>query len=137
MKLRLAVSKKPMNRASGFTEEFVFTVVDLDKAENYPLNFVCLLPKKLEKGGKPSSKFLNIFGKESSQIAIKLLSNALRKEKDVLVQNEIEKRLNTLQPQPTTKAKCVRCGCVFEPKKFGRFLQKVCQKCRNKNEPSQ
>ena len=135
MKLELSVSKKPMNRASGFTEELVFTVVDLDKAESYPLNFVCLLPKRLEKGGKPSSKFVNIFGKESSQIAIKLLSSALRSEKDVIVKREIEKRLTALQPMPKIVAKCVSCGCVFEPEKRGRFLQKMCQTCRSKNEP--
>ena len=133
MKLGLSVSKKSMSRATGVTEELVFAVVDLDKAAKYPLNFVCLLPKKLAKEGKPSSKFLEIYGKESSQIAIKLLTNLLRKENDDAAKKEIEKRLAALQPKPSIKAKCARCGCVFEPKKFGRFLQRVCQTCRSKN----
>ncbi|MCW4017498.1 MAG: hypothetical protein NWF00_02255 [Candidatus Bathyarchaeota archaeon] len=132
MKLALSVSKKHMNRASGFTEELVFTVVDLDKA-SYPLNFVCLLPKRLEKDSKPNSKFLNIFGKESNQTAIKLLTSLLRRETDVAVKKEIEKRLKALQPMPTISAKCSSCGCVFEPKKLGMFLQKTCQKCRSKH----
>ena len=133
MKLELSVSKRYVSRPSGSTEEVFFAVVDLDKAGSYPLNFVCLLPKNLEREFKPSNKFLKIYGKESSLIAIELLTNALRSEKDLMVKSEIEKRLKALQPKPITRAKCVGCGCIFEPKKFGRFLQRMCQTCRNKN----
>lgn len=137
MKLELIVSKRYVNRPSGSTEEVFLAVVDLEKAKSYPSNFICLLPKKLETGSKPSNKFLKIYGNESSQIAIKLLTKALRTEKDLTVKSEIEKRMKALQPQPITKAKCVSCGCVFEPKKFGRFLQRRCQACRSKNKSSQ
>jgi hypothetical protein len=135
MKLDLSVSKKCMNRASGFTEELVFTVLDLDKAESYPLNFVCILPKHLQIEGNSPSKFPKIFGGESSRIAVELLTNALKSEGDVGVRDEIEKRLKALQPKPTTT--CPICGCVFEPIKFGHFLQKVCKKCRYTNSSSQ
>jgi len=137
MKLGLLVSKNYVNRASGFTEEVVFAVVDLDKVGSYPRNFVCLLPKNLGRGSKPSNKFLEIYGEESSQIAIALLTKALRSETDVIVKGEIEKRLKALQPKPTTRAKCVSCGCVFEPRKFGRILPRMCQTCRSKNKSSQ
>jgi hypothetical protein len=130
MKLELSVSKKPMNRASGFTEELVFAVVDLDKADSYPRNFVCLLPKNLQREGNPASKFPIIYGKESNRIAIELLTKALRSQGDLGVRAEIEKRLKALQPKPT--AKCAICGCTFEPMKFGHFLQKVCKTCRYK-----
>ena len=135
MKLELSVSKKFMLRTSGYIEEVVFTVIDLDKAESYPLNFVCLLPKSIEGKAKSSSKFLAIYGEKSSKLAIELLTNALRSEKDLAVRSEIEKRLNALQPMPI-KAKCVSCGCIFEPEKFGRYLQKKCQTCRDKNKSS-
>jgi hypothetical protein len=137
MKLELKVTKRYVNRASGSLEEVVFAVVDLDKAGSYPLNFVCLLPKYLESEFKASNKFLKIYGRESSQIALELLTNALKSESDLIVKSEIEKRLKALQPKPIPKAKCVSCGCIFEPKKVGRFLQRMCQACRSKNKSSQ
>jgi uncharacterized OB-fold protein len=137
MKLELSVSKRYVSRTSGSTEEVVFAVVDLDKAGSYPLNFVCLLPKKIERECKPSNKFLKIYGKESSLIAIELLTNALRSENDLKVRSEIEKRLKALQPKPITRAKCISCGCIFEPEKVGHFLQRMCQTCRSKNKSSQ
>jgi hypothetical protein len=100
MKLELSVSKKNANRPSGYMGDVVFAVVDLDRAESYPLNFVCVLPKRIECGCKPSSRFLEIYGKESSQIAFRLLTKALRKESDPTVKSEIEKRLKALQPKP-------------------------------------
>ena len=133
MNLELSVSKKSMSRVTGSVEELVFVVVDLDKSKKYPLNFVCLLPKRLEVGGKPSSKFLDIFGAESSAIAVRLLTGALRRENDFVVRSEIESRLKALRPLPKISAVCVCCGCVFEAKRFGRFMQKMCQRCRSKN----
>ena len=130
MKLELIVSKKYVSRISGPTEEPVFAVVDLDKAKTYPLNYVCLLPKNLERGSKPANKFFEIYGKESYRTAIDLLTNALKGEADVKVRDEIEKRLKALRPKPTTK--CAMCGCIFEPRKFGHFMQKVCRTCRYK-----
>jgi hypothetical protein len=130
MKLELLVSKKYVNKASGFAEEVIFSVVDLDKAKTYPLNYVCLLPKTFDKVHKSPNRFLEIYGEKSKQIATELLTKALMVEDDVKVRDEIEKRLKSLQPKPT--AKCVSCGCVFEPRKYGRFLQRSCQTCRNK-----
>jgi hypothetical protein len=137
MKLELKVSRKYMSRQSGPAEEAVFVVVDLDKAGSYPLNFVCLLPKNLKGESKPSNKFLEIYGEASSQIAIELLTNALRSEKDLIVKSEIEKRLKALESNPIITANCVSCGCAFKPKRFGRSLQRMCQTCRSKNISSQ
>jgi hypothetical protein len=132
MKLALSASKRYVTRASGSKNEVFFTVLDLDKADSYPLNFVCLLPKKLESGCRQTNKFLKIYGKESSRIAIELLTNALRNESDLAVKTEIEKRLKELQPKPIPKIKCVSCGRIFEPKRYGRFLQRRCQTCQSK-----
>jgi hypothetical protein len=131
MNLELSILKRFANRLSGLKEEYVFSVVDLDKAEDYPRNFVCLLPKNLQTESNPNRLFLKIFGEASNGIAARLLTDALRSEGDLGVRAEIEKRLKALQPKPT--AKCPICGCTFEPRKFGHFLQTVCRKCRNKN----
>lgn len=134
MKLKLSVSKRYMRSiASGSTEEVVFAVVDMDRAEEYPANFVCLLPKNFKNESNPSTKFLKIYGKESSQIAIKLLTNALRSENKPEVKTEIEKRLKALKPKPDIETRCRLCGSSFQPK-FGRHQQRICQTCRTKNQ---
>jgi hypothetical protein len=136
MKLELSISKQAKNKPSGLTEELVFTILDLDKAKDYPANFVCLLPKNLQRECKPNnSQFSVIFGDNSNKIATKLLTDALRSENDIIVRDEIERRLKAIEPKPT--AKCHVCGCAFEPRMFGRFLQTVCRKCRYKNSSSQ
>jgi hypothetical protein len=130
MKLELSVSKKNVKSNSGFTEEPIFSVVDFDKADSYPRNFVCLLPKTIQREGNSPNKFPKIYGKESTKIAVELLTKALRCEGDFEVRAEIEKRLKALQPKPT--AKCTVCGCAFEPRKYGHYLQRVCRNCRYK-----
>ncbi|MBZ5529526.1 MAG: hypothetical protein LAN71_16720 [Acidobacteriia bacterium] len=136
MKLKLSVSKRHVDRVSGTIDEVVFAVVDLDKAKSYPSNFVCLLPKNLERGIKPSNRFLGIYGNESNQIATKLLTNALRSESDLAVISEIEKRLKALAPKPDIENRCRLCGVSFQPK-FGRHQQRICQKCRTKIQTAQ
>ena len=136
MKLELSVSRKNEKRTSPrFKKEPIFSVVDLDKAESYPRNFVCLLPKTIQTEGNPPSKFPKIYGKESNRIAVMLLTNALRSEGNLEVRAEIEKRLKALEPKPT--AKCEICGCTFEPRRYGHFLQRICTKCRYKDRSSQ
>ncbi len=131
MKLELSVSKKLVSMVSGPVEEVFFAVVDLDKAKNYPLNFVCMLPRNIgTKRGVPN-KFLEIFGERSSQLATKLLTDALKREGDLDVKVEIKKRLKSLQPKPTIK--CPICGCDFTPRRKGNLLQRFCDPCRNKN----
>lgn len=134
MKLELSILKRIANRASGLKEEYIFSVADFDKADSYPMNFVCLLPKHLQIEGNPKSQFPRIFGNESCRIAVELLTNALKSEGDLGVRGEIETRLQALQPKPITK--CPICGCIFEPRKYGRFMQTVCRKCRYKNNSS-
>ena len=135
MKLELSTSVKWTTRASEDKEEISFTVVDLDKAETYPGNFVCLLPKRLE-AGRNDSKFHEIYGKSSQQIATKLLTKALRRERSPQVKNEIEKRLKAIKQKPSLKANCIDCGCIFMTKKVGRYVQRRCQTCRSKNKHS-
>jgi hypothetical protein len=135
LKLELSASRKYSETSSGITEKYCFAVLDRDKAGDYPLNFVCMLPKNLKRARNSTSKFLEIYGNESSQIAIELLSKALRCEGDLKLRAELEKRLKALQAKPITK--CAICGCVFEPRKYHHFMQRICLTCRYKSNSSQ
>ncbi len=131
MKLELSVSKKMSNTVSGPIQEVLLTVVDLDKSKSYPMNFVCMLPRSFgPKKGEPT-KFVKIYGEDSTTIATKLLNKALKKETDPEVRADIEKRLKSLAPKPTVK--CPVCGCEFTPKRYGNLMQRICNGCRNKN----
>ena len=72
-----------------------FVIVDSDKSKHYPSNFVCVLPQVygLVNG---HSTFRRIFGKNSLQLAKRLLSKALTKESDLEISTEVEKRLKML-----------------------------------------
>jgi hypothetical protein len=61
---------------------FRFAVVDLDKAKSYPLNFVCMLPAKINPNVKSNSVFLQVFGDKSMEQAKALLTEALATEED-------------------------------------------------------
>jgi DNA-directed RNA polymerase subunit RPC12/RpoP len=131
MKLKLHITAKPFSKTTRYKQELNFAVIDLDKAKNYPENFVCILPK-LTPNTKASSTFYLMFKDQSLQVAKSLLTKALKSEDNLNVKVEIEQRLRALQPKPTSKAKCMRCGKSFEPKTFGRYQQKICQTCKNK-----
>ena len=76
-----------------------FAVVDLDKSDHYPQNFVCGLPSL--KGSLLNKTaeypFLQFFGKRSSEVARALLTDALTGEGDLEVKVEIERRLKLLE----------------------------------------
>src|SRR3990170_3474916 len=80
---------------------FRFAVVDLDKGKNYPLNFVCMLPTKIDADGKSQSVFLQIFGDKSVEQARALLTGALETESDSEVKAELLRRLKLLEAKPT------------------------------------
>ena len=97
MNLALEVLSKRDSRVSGTKEVFVFVVVDLDRSSNYPNNFVCILPKVIRTDSKVSSNFFKIFGGQSTQVAIRLLTNGIAKEDKRKVKAEIEERLKLLR----------------------------------------
>jgi hypothetical protein len=130
MKLELKSSKKQVNKASGWEENIVFAVIDLDRSKAYPINFVCLLPVDLKPRTKQPSIFMQTFGDKAPQLAKTLLLKALSGEHDAEVKNEINKRLKTFEIAPPLEAQCAVCKRTFQPKKYGRFQQRVCQACR-------
>jgi len=106
-----------------------FAIVDLDKSQDYPSNFVCMLPQRVSGNSKQYSVFVKVFGDHSLELAKRLLTEALETEDDLEIRAEIEKRLRWLEPKPV-QIKCRVCGKLFEPRIIGRFKQKTCQECR-------
>jgi len=109
-----------------------FTVVDLDQSENYPLNFVCMLPLNLKEGTRSSSIFEGLFGKESVNVAKKLLEKALQSHSDLETKKAIQYRLKLLAPKPKNMVKCVICGNNFEYRNYRFGRRKTCNNCRIK-----
>jgi hypothetical protein len=100
LKLRLFISKR--NELNDYSRKgyLRFVVVDLDRSKDYPVNFVCILPKNIKLDGKKSTKFEKTFGDISLELAKKLLKHALSAEDDWEIKAEIKKRLDLLNPKP-------------------------------------
>jgi hypothetical protein len=111
---------------------FRFAVVDLDKAKGYPLNFICMLPTKINADSKAHGVFLKVFGGKSVEQARALLTGALETEDDSDVKAEITRRLSLLEPKPMSQIKCSACGNLFQPRRGKRFKQKFCKECVKK-----
>ena len=118
----------------GYSEgrRFRFAVVDLDRAKDYPVNFVCMLPLRVESNGEAHNIFMRVFGDESLKVARRLLADALRREDDSAVRGEIERRLKLLEPKSAVEVVCVSCGKRFQKKPGKWFKQRFCQECLRK-----
>jgi hypothetical protein len=113
---------------SSWTYRFV--VIDSNKSKGYPANFVCMLPVKLYSGkSKSPSAFGALFGEDGLNLAIGLLNDALKTEKDAEVRNEIEKRLKLLNPKEANVVKCSQCHKPFQPRKVRKYRQYLCNEC--------
>lgn len=106
-----------------------FAVVNIEKNKSYPLNFVCLLPLRVNSNFKTS--FEQRFGGESVEVAKQLLNDALKSAEDEVVRAEIERRLKLLEPEQSRQRTCASCGGIFQARKGG-FKQKYCESCLKK-----
>ncbi len=111
---------------------FRFAVVDLERARDYPMNFVCMLPMQISLNGKGPNIFTKTFGNESLEIAKKLLNDALKMENNFDVKVEIKRRLKLLEPKPFCEKTCVSCGKLFQTESRKGFRQKFCPECFKK-----
>lgn len=93
---------------NDWTRRYRFAVVDPNNFKGYPSNFVCVLPRKIFESGKPVTEFAKLFGKKSPELAIELLKEALKQEKDEKVKIELEKRLKTLALTKNSKNQYTR-----------------------------
>ncbi len=92
-KLRISRYKPPANAKIRIR----FAVVDLDKSDHYPENFVCMLPS-FDGAGWRGGPFERFFVDKHLDMAKSLLTDALREETDSEVCAEIERRLARIKP---------------------------------------
>ena len=110
-----------------------FAVVDNNKSNSYPANFVCMLPLRLYSGKtNKGSVFGELYQEKSLDFAIGLLNAALVTEKDSEIITEIEKRLKLIDPKQINVIKCGQCKKAFQPRKIRRFKQNLCDECLKK-----
>ncbi len=129
MRLYLRITKQKFRKRNTPYRRFRFAVLDLDKAEAYPRNYVCILPIKLIAGAKTETIFVKTFGEKSHELAQKLLQEALKQESSYAVKREIERRLKLLEPKPKVEKWCMLCGKLFQAKPKHGFKQKYCPEC--------
>jgi len=132
MDYRLQVFKNEnTSRSSGIN--YRFAVVDYGRSSNYPSNFVCMLPAKIEVvKGKSTNAFGGLFGDNCVPFAIELLNKALKTENETEVKTEIERRLKLLGPKQTGRVQCSECKRIFQPAKMRKYKQHFCRDCYRK-----
>ena len=96
MKLELEIFAVDTDKNTLAGRHFRFAIIDSDKPGVYPRNFICLLPSRVTEVGKSNSVFLTIYGSKGMEQARRLLTAALKKEKNAEIRNEIERRLKLL-----------------------------------------
>jgi len=100
MQPRLHVVKRKKGLTTKTQKTVVrIAVVDHEKNSKYPKNFVCVLPGQL---GSPDCAFEQLYGSNAKEMAKKLLTDALKREKDAEVKLEMKRRLQTLETQNPT-----------------------------------
>jgi hypothetical protein len=130
MNLELYITKHYGLKYRSKGTQVKFAVIDKDKSPNYPQNFLCLLPKKLNPNLKLKHKFIDLFGNKSPQLAYNLLKEALENEDDLDVIKAIQSRLKEIKTLEN-HSKCRICGNAFSSnKKYGP--SRMCASCRNR-----
>jgi hypothetical protein len=127
---RLQIVFEP-NDKNSWSRRYRFAVIDPNKLQGYPANFVCVLPKRIFDSGRPPSEFGRIFGQKSSELAIDLLKDALKQENDEKVKVELEKRLKALELEKP-KLVCSCCHKEFVEYSRIKYKRRLCKICLEK-----
>lgn len=130
MDLKLLIIKKGIEDDS-MRHQFCFAVIDQSKSKRYPINYLCILPIRINRG-KAASAFEKLFKEKSAKQAKTLLTEALKKTDDYEVKSEIERRLKLLEPKKISETKCNGCGKLFLPRQTRRYKKKLCEQCIKK-----
>jgi hypothetical protein len=129
MNFELRIFKRHYTNDHPAWNHLRFAVVDLNKSEDYPSNFVSMLPMRIDSDGNMPSTFTKFFGNKSLETARRLLTEALKTEDDSEIKAEIARRLNLLEPNPVVQTKCRACKKFFQTQKEKTFKQKICPEC--------
>ena len=96
MNLKLRITKHYSSDSYIKPKHIRFAIIDLDRSLDYPINFVCNLPKSIKLNERQPSNFSKTFGDKKVEVAKKLLKDALQSEDDLEIKEEIEARLRNL-----------------------------------------
>jgi hypothetical protein len=128
MNCKLQVFKRYQDESLANT--YRFAVLDFSKGKEYPANFVCMLPLKVDqRKGKNVNVFGELFGDKSLDFAIGLLNDALKSESDAEVKTELERRLKLIDPKQINTVKCSQCKKPFQPRKIRKYKANFCDDC--------
>ncbi len=135
MECKLKVFKEYPVDGASLSRTYRFAIVDSRKSKNYPANFVCMLPVKVDqRKGKNANVFGELFGERSLDFAIELLNDALKNESDAEVKAEIERRLKLIDPKQVNLVKCALCKKTYQSKKRGKYVKNLCEDCLKKRQ---
>lgn len=108
----------------------VFSIVDMDKAKDYPANYLCILPLNVSE----KCRFVELFGKDVD-LLLRLLNEALENreysDKPYIVA-DINRRIQRLIPN-VRHSTCRQCGKDFEYKPFFNKRRFICDECKAKS----
>ena len=96
MNLKLRITKQYSSDSYIKPKHIRMSIIDLDKSQNYPVNFVCNLPKTIKVNERQPSNFSKSFGDDKMEVARNLLNDALKTEDDPDIVADIEARLKIL-----------------------------------------
>jgi hypothetical protein len=130
MNIKLQIFKMKEVSGTSLAHRYRCVVVDSDRPERYPSNFVCMLPAQM--GSDKHSVFVKLFGDKSVELAGQLLTDALETETDVETKAEIGRRLKIIRSPSVNRVECSVCRKLFKPIRRRGFRQKLCPECRNK-----
>jgi len=130
MKLQLFITKKVTKHYGTTTStKHLFAVIDSDKSEQYPQNFVSVLPRNIKAIVKPANIFEEMFGDQSLEMANQLLEKALTLRPDAEIVKAIRERLKLLSPKLINKTNCHNCGKPISQSKSRYRVYKFCYDC--------
>ncbi len=130
MNVKLKIFKMKGASGTSLAQRYRCAVVDLDRPEKYPSNFVCMLPAQI--GSDKHSVFVKLFGDKSVELASQLLTDALEAEIDVETKAEIGRRLKIIKSPSANQVECSVCRKLFKPLRRRGFKQKFCPECRKR-----
>ena len=132
MNIKLQIFKMKEVSGTSLAQRYRCAVVNLDRPEEYPSNFVCMMPAQIGSDGNKRSVFVKLFGDKSVELASQLLADALETETDNETKAEIERRLKLINSPGTNQVECIVCKKLFKPRRRRGFRQKLCPDCNNK-----
>jgi hypothetical protein len=106
-----------------------FAVIDTEKSCEYPSNFVCLLPTVINNDEKVQNLFSKIFGVKSQEQAELLLTKALKNESELVVKDEIRRRLALIAPKKYLQTICLGCRKIFYQGRTKKLKSALCEDC--------